>query len=75
MHRRRGEKPCDACRIAWNAYRAEHRSISPGMYAVERERNSARNRAVWRLARLYREEFLALYFDERTKSLTGQEAS
>jgi hypothetical protein len=62
-HRKDGERPCDPCRIADNAYMRAFRS-DPKVKATEYRRNAARERVLWRLAALHRDEFQRLYLIE-----------
>lgn len=72
-HRRSGEKPCDECREARNAYMRERRK-KPGVSAAEKRDNAARSRAVWRLAALHSDEFQNLYREERYPEATKRPA-
>lgn len=68
-HRKRKEPACDACRRANAEYTAAVRASNPGLYAQNVANNSARSRAMTRLARLHPDEFKALYREELRKSL------
>lgn len=62
-HRKRGEEPCADCRKAHAAYMSERRKDT----AVRRHEvalEAARVRALWRLARMHRGLFSALYAEE-----------
>jgi hypothetical protein len=62
-HRRRGERPCDAC-LAAQAKRGRDRRDDPDVRADEFHRNNARSRAVWRLAAEYPDRFRELFIEE-----------
>lgn len=59
-HKRDGEKPCEPCRIAYNAYMREHRKGNP----KDRKRTNARARALWKLAALHHDDYQRLYVVE-----------
>jgi hypothetical protein len=56
-HQREGKRPCRACKDANNAYMRAHRERTTAW----RDQQHARNRALTKLARLYRDEFRRLY--------------
>lgn len=62
-HRSEGSDQCEPCRIARNAYMRAFRA-DPEQKAVESRRQKARERALWRLAALHRDEFHRLYLEE-----------
>lgn len=56
VHRKEGKRPCGACRDAYNTYQRGFRN--QGDYKQqERRLNSARSKALWRLAARHRTEF------------------
>lgn len=62
-HVRRGEKPCEKCRAAMNAYNRERRhrwESNPATKAADRLRRKARARALAALAKRHPQEFAAL---------------
>lgn len=61
-HRREGKKPCRPCLDANAAYTREYRSKT----STWREQQRARDRAKQRLIERHRDEFQALYVEERT---------
>jgi hypothetical protein len=66
VHHRRGESPCDACRLAKKEYDARWRAASP-VARRNRLHARARNRALTRLARRHPAEYRALYLDEKSR--------
>lgn len=61
-HRRAGQKPCDACLDAENAYRRRWRELNPRARTTEeRDWNRARQRTLTELAALHREEYQTLF--------------
>src|SRR5690242_914050 len=64
IHKRKGEKACDACRQAATEYQRSWRAR--GGEAVERQAamNRAREAALWRLKDLHRDHFDLLVADE-----------
>lgn len=62
-HKRRGEPACEPCTIANREYHREYRD-RPHARAEARRVNSARQRALWRLADLHREDYLRLCDEE-----------
>lgn len=65
-HTRRGEVPCEPCRLAGNAYMRRYRSEHPADYAAEKTRNAARARALVKLSHQYPDEFARLYAEEQS---------
>lgn len=63
-HMREGKRPCSACRVAHNEYMRGYRSDPKNRKRVRAD-NSARTRALWRLAKNHRKEFLTLVEEER----------
>lgn len=63
-HIRRKEPTCEPCRKANAVYVAEFRADNPESYALNKRRDAARNRALWRLANAHRTEFDALVIEE-----------
>jgi hypothetical protein len=72
-HRAAGDKPCDACREAHNAYIRQWRATrqSPEAGKARNRYEAARSRALTRLSRAHREEYEALLRDELA-GLTGK---
>lgn len=62
--RKRTEGTCDDCKAARNAYIREYRAAHPGAYELERAKNVAMLRALWRLAAEHGDEFHTLYAEE-----------
>lgn len=58
-HKRAGEEPCDACREAYNAGHVP--------------RAKARSRALGRLARMFPQQYAALFAEELAKEAAGAE--
>lgn len=73
-HVKRGEVPCDECKRARAAKMREYRS-DPTVRAQTNAENSARAKAVWRLAALHRQEYAALVREEMAKQFPGEAAS
>lgn len=66
-HVRRGERPCDSCREAMNAYNRERRrkwESNPNTKAADRARRKAKARAWAALAKRHPEEYQALLLVE-----------
>lgn len=61
-------KTCPACRKVWTAYAAEWRATRPIAARQAKNRDLARQRALWRLARLYPAAFQRLVTEEAAKS-------
>lgn len=59
-HRRDGEKPCDPCRVADNAYMSEFRKVN----RESTRRQAARSRALWQLAQRHPDEYRELFYVE-----------
>ena len=71
-HRRTGNLPvCLDCREAARQYKARRRANVPESYRTEKDQNSARSRALFRLKRAHEDEFQALYEEEIAKSIKG----
>ena len=74
-HRNAKQKPCDACREAWNAYQRDRR-MDPDVRMATRESERvsrvARYRALSRLAEQHPGEYRALLTEEREKYLAGE---
>jgi hypothetical protein len=70
-HQKAGEKPCDPCAVAWNAYQQAWRQRDPE--TAEKHRAmvtacvAARSRALTRLGREYRERYRELYREEKAR--------
>jgi hypothetical protein len=60
QHRRRDEKPCESCQAAATQYQREYR----GRTKDWRTQNQARNRAMWRLVTMHRDDYDRLYMRE-----------
>lgn len=60
-HRKAGEKPCEPCREAYNAYMREFRRRNPRPAEEMALRGSVRRAAVVELISLHREQFYKLY--------------
>lgn len=72
-HIRRGERPCDRCREAMNAYNRERRrnwENNPKTKSKDRERRKARARAWAALAKRYPAEFNAMMLQEMARVIT-----
>ena len=63
-HGRRGERTCAACREAQRLYMKARRAKGGPQIAREYMLNKARERAVWRLKDMHREDFDLLVADE-----------
>lgn len=55
---------CEPCTAANASYLRKLRATNPKVYARDKKRNAARNRALWRLAELHPDEYQKLYLDE-----------
>lgn len=64
-HRKEGETPCDPCKAAAAEYQRAWRQSAPH----DRVRTSARTKALWRLAALHHDEYMALYAEEARLAL------
>ncbi len=75
-HRSRREIACEACRNAQRDYQRSVRA-DPEKWRIEKASLRAKNRAIWRLINMHRDEFERLYAAELTaeKIRTPQEAS
>ena len=75
-HIKAKQKPCEPCRLAWNAYQVDRRQ-DPDIRMADREQNRdsriARYRALTRLAELHPKDFRALNAEERQR-LRDEEA-
>lgn len=71
-HIKAKQKPCEPCRLAWNAYQVDRRQ-DPDIRMATREANKvsrvARYRALVRLAKRYPPEYRALLAEERQRLL------
>lgn len=67
QHRKAGEKPCEPCRLAFNAYHRQHRKDNPEALRRSQEASRASSRAAWALVARHFEEYQALYCVELTK--------
>lgn len=63
-HRLEGEVACAPCRDAIRDYMRMVRSERKDVASWERASNRARSKALWRLAKLHRDEYDRLYADE-----------
>jgi hypothetical protein len=63
-HKYYGERPCDECNEAGNAYQRQRRKANPEIAARENAMTNARARALWRLKDIHTDEFELLYADE-----------
>lgn len=66
QHRLQGEKACEPCRVANNKY-AQDRRKRPEIKERHNVDMAARNRALWRLADIYRSQFRVLVEEEKRK--------
>jgi hypothetical protein len=67
QHWRKGEEPCAPCRLAWNAYMRGYRK-TPAARAAATAYNTARTRALERLAKRYPNVFYTYLTEERGKA-------
>lgn len=63
-HGRRKEQSCAVCQAAAAEYMREYRATKPDAYKRERFRAAARERALWKLAKLHPVQFRQLYIAE-----------
>jgi hypothetical protein len=68
-HCKRGEKPCEPCRLARNTYVASVRDVGQGM-----ARTNALHRVLAEFARRHPEEYRELYDAEYPRALAEQRA-
>jgi hypothetical protein len=66
-HKREGKTPCKPCRDAYAAWMKEYRAQKSDWRAQQ----SARTKALTRLAHAYRDDFQRLYAEERMKQRGG----
>lgn len=71
-HRKRGEKPCDPCKAAQNAYVKQWRTRNAERAAELHRDQNARDRALRALARRHPGEFDQLYQAEKTVARDNQ---
>lgn len=68
-HVRAGSPPCEPCRDARSAYVREFRARPDAAPRVRRG-NRARSRALWRLARMYPDDYRRLMAEELANDTT-----
>lgn len=72
---RRPEGRCSACKRVSREYMAEYRKSHPEYANRNGDLGNARARALWRLARMYPQQFRALVADELGRDEQGQVAA
>ena len=67
-HRRAGEPPCDACKVAWADYQREYKKAHPENRIRENQYSAARGRALQQLRREFPKRFNEIFAEEKRRS-------